>query len=121
MNALIPRAAAGPPVPITPVWRPGEILADDLPRAEPAKAAAPVSAARDAMDDPFRPTMRGGPRALPLSSASPFAAQHIAQEVLLLDLRPVMRDTVAAQDSYRRVQPNRRAPRGPQKSTRVSV
>lgn len=117
MNALILRAAAGQLLPITPVWRPSETLADDPPRAEPAKAVAPVSAARGAVSDP---TIRGGPRALPLASASPFAAQHIAQEVLLLDLRPVMRDT-AALENYRRVQPNRRAPRGLQKTTRVSV
>ena len=120
MSALILRGAAGPPVPITPVWQPSETLADDLPRAEPAKAAAPVSAALGAVGDPVRPTMRGGPRALPLVSASPFAAQHIAQEVLLLDLRPMKRDT-AALENYRRVQPNRRAPRGPQKSCRLGV
>lgn len=118
MSALILRGAAGSPVPITPVWRPSETLADDPPRSEPAKA--PVPAGRDTAGGPVRPTMRGGPRTLPPASASPFAAQHIAQEVLLLDLRPVMRDT-AALENYRRVQPNRRAPRGLQKSTRVSV
>ena len=120
MNALIPRAAPGPLLPITPVWQPSETLADDLPRAEPAKAAAPVSAGRDTVGGLVRPTMRGGPRALPLVSTSPFSAQHIAQEVLLLDLRPVTRDT-AALENYRRVQPNRRAPRGLQKTTRLSV
>ncbi len=118
MSALILRGAAGPSIPITPVWQPSETLADDPPRAEPAKA--PASAARGAVGDPVRPTMRGGPRTLPLASASPFAAQHIAQEVLLLDLRPVTRDT-AALENYRRVQPNRRAPRGLQKTTRLSV
>ena len=118
MSALILRGAAGPSIPITPVWQPSETLADDPPRAEPAKA--PASAARGAVGDPVRPTMRGGPRTLPFASASPFAAQHIAQEVLLLDLRPVTRDT-AALENYRRVQPNRRAPRGLQKTTRLSV
>jgi len=118
VSALILRGAAGSPIPITPIWRPSETLADDPPRAEPAKA--PVSAGRDAAGDPARPTMHGGPRALPVASASPFAAQHIAQEVLLLDLRPVTRDT-AALENYRRVQPNRRAPRGVQKTYRLSV
>ena len=116
MSALILRGAAGSPVPITPIWRPSETLADDPPRAAPFKAAG----GRDAAGDPARPTTHGGPRALPVASASPFAAQHIAQEVLLLDLRPVTRDT-AALENYRRVQPNRRAPRGVQKTYRLSV
>ena len=117
MSALILRGAAGPLLPITPVWQPSETLADDLPRAEPAKAVAPVSASRGAVSDP---TMRGGPRALPLASTSPFVAQHIAQEVLLLDLRPARRDT-ATLENYRRSQPDKRAPRGLQKSYGLSA